>query len=80
MKSDGMTVTMRMHKCETNGFWIGKVLEVPGAMSQAASQEELIENLRKAVKTVFAYHKSKTTPSSVLNNRNTTVEGQYQLA
>lgn len=53
----GMTLTFMMKKCVSSNKWIGRVLEVPGAMSQASSKEELRTNLADAARTVFAYHK-----------------------
>lgn len=78
-KTEGLALTAKMRKCETDGRWIGVVLEVPGAMSQAATEAELVENLKDAVEAIFASYKN-----NVIIDKNFTAENsvsrQLQLS
>lgn len=44
-----MEYTIIIHKDETSGWYIGKCLQVPGAMSQGATLDELMENMKDAI-------------------------------
>ena len=44
-----MEYTVIIHKDEASGWYTGKCVQVPGAMSQGRSLEELMENMRDAI-------------------------------
>ena len=44
-----MEYSVIIHKDENSGWYTGKCLQVPGAMSQGRSLDELMENMKDAI-------------------------------
>ena len=44
-----MEYSVIIHKDEASGWYTGKCLQVPGAMSQGRSLDELMENMKDAI-------------------------------
>ena len=45
-----MEYSVIIHKDEKSGWYTGKCMQVPGAMSQGRTLDELIENMKDAIK------------------------------
>ncbi len=45
-----MEYTIIIHKDEQSGWYTGKCMQVPGAMSQGRTLDELIENMKDAIR------------------------------
>lgn len=45
-----MTKKFTLEYWQDNGWYVGKLREIPGVMSQGESYEELIENIKDAYK------------------------------
>ena len=54
-----MDYTILIHKDEKSGWYIGKCIQVPGAMSQGETLDELMENMKDAISLVLDYYKEK---------------------
>ena len=44
-----MEYTVIIHKDDKSGWYTGKCMQVPGAMSQGRTLDELIENMKDAI-------------------------------
>ena len=45
-----MEYTVIIHKDEKSGWYTGKCVQVPGAMSQGKTLDELMENMKDAIR------------------------------
>lgn len=45
-----MEYTVIIHKDEKRGWYTGKCVQVPGAMSQGKTLDELMENMKDAIR------------------------------
>lgn len=59
-----MDYTILIHKDEKSGWYIGKCIQVPGAMSQGETLDELMENMKDAISLVLDYYKEKARAES----------------
>ena len=50
-----MDYTILIHKDEKSGWYIGKCIQVPGAMSQGETLDELMENMKDAISLVQSW-------------------------
>ena len=53
-----MEYSIIIHKDEKSGWYTGKCLQVPGAMSQGRSLDELMENMKDAISLMLDCYKS----------------------
>lgn len=59
-----MDYTILIHKDEKSGWYIGKCIQVPSAMSQGETLDELMENMKDAISLVLEYYKEKARSES----------------
>jgi predicted RNase H-like HicB family nuclease len=52
-----MEYTILIHKDEESGWYSGKCVQVPAAMSQGRTLNELMENMKDAITLVLDYYK-----------------------
>ena len=52
-----MEYTVIIHKDEESGWYTGKCVQVPGAMSQGKTLDELIENMKDAISLMLDCYK-----------------------
>lgn len=52
-----MEYTVLIHKDETSGWYTGKCIQVPAAMSQGRTLDELMDNMKDAVSLVLECYK-----------------------
>ncbi|MBR6438652.1 MAG: type II toxin-antitoxin system HicB family antitoxin [Bacteroidales bacterium] len=54
-----MEYTILIHKDEKSGWYCGQCEQLPGAISQGATFEELMENMKEAISLILEYNKEK---------------------
>lgn len=59
-----MEYTIIIEKDPESGCYVGKCIQVPAAMSQGETLDELMENMKDAISLVLDYYKAKNTVSS----------------
>jgi predicted RNase H-like HicB family nuclease len=52
-----MKYTVIIEKDPESGWYVGKCMQVPGAVSQGETYEELMENMKDAISLVLDYYK-----------------------
>ncbi len=52
-----MEYTILIHKDENDGWYTGKCIQVPAAMSQGRTLDELMDNMKDAIALVLDYYK-----------------------
>ena len=53
-----MEYTVLIHKDEKSGWYTGKCLQIPAAMSQGMTIDELMENMKDAISLVLECYKT----------------------
>ena len=48
-----MEYTIIIKKDKKSGWYVGKCVQIPGAMSQGETVDELMENMRDAISTIL---------------------------
>lgn len=48
-----MEYTIIIKKDKKSGWYVGKCVQIPGAMSQSETVDELMENMRDAISTIL---------------------------
>ena len=62
-----MEYTILIHKDEKSGWYCGQCEQLPGAISQGATFEELMENMKDAISLILEYNKEKPARISRVN-------------
>ena len=52
-----MEYSIIIHKDEKSGWYTGKCLQIPGAMSQGQTLDELIDNMKDAIRLMLDCYK-----------------------
>ncbi|MBR6160608.1 MAG: type II toxin-antitoxin system HicB family antitoxin [Bacteroidales bacterium] len=63
-KGNHMEYTIIIEKDPESGWYVGKCIQVPAAMSQGETLDELMENMKDAISLVLDYYKEKARKSS----------------
>lgn len=63
-KGNNMEYTIIIEKDPESGWYVGKCIQVPAAMSQGETLDELMENMKDAISLVLDYYKEKARKSS----------------
>ena len=50
-----MKYTLKIHKDEATGWYTGQCIQVPGAISQGETFQELMENMEDAIRMILEY-------------------------
>ena len=58
-----MEYSIIIHKDEKSGWYTGKCVQVPGAMSQGSTIEELMENMKDAITLMLECYKDEARES-----------------
>ncbi len=56
-KQPNMEYTILIHKDEAEGWYCGQCQQLPGAISQGKTLDELMENMKDAIQLVLDYNK-----------------------
>ena len=59
-----MKYTVIIEKDPESGWYVGKCMQVPGAVSQGETYEELMENMKDAISLVLDYYKDQARTES----------------
>lgn len=59
-----MKYTIVIQKDPESGWYIGRCVQVPGAVSQGETLDELMENMKDAVKLILDYYREKAAADS----------------
>ena len=54
-----MEYTILIHKDEKSGWYCGQCEQLPGAISQGATYEELMENMKEAISLIWSTTRKK---------------------
>lgn len=52
-----MEYTISVHKNTENGWYSGQCVQIPGAISQGKTLDELMENMKDAITMILEYNK-----------------------
>lgn len=58
-----MEYTIIIKKDKKSGWYVGKCVQVPGAMSQGETVDELMENMKDAITTILECYKEEAKES-----------------
>ena len=58
-KEKTMEYSIIIHKDEKSGWYVGKCVQLPAAMSQGETLEQLLDNMKDAISLVLEYNKEK---------------------
>lgn len=54
-----MEYTISVHKDSESGWYTGQCVQIPNAISQGATLDELMDNMKDAISMILEYNKEK---------------------